>query len=69
VPKRSTIEADGRRVRSQGFYVAVRKKSEKEWKLLDGAGFRGNPEMLWTLLPELPRGVTIPAVEREVVEE
>jgi ketosteroid isomerase-like protein len=69
VPKRSTIEADGRRVRSQGFYVAVRKKTENEWKLLDGAGFRGNPEMLWTLLPELPRGVAIPAVEREVVEE
>jgi hypothetical protein len=69
VPKRNTIEVDGRTVRSRGFFVAVKKKAEKEWKLLDGAGFRGNPEMLWTLLPELPREVAIPAVEREVVGE
>lgn len=69
VPKRNTIEVDGRTVRSRGFFVAVKKKAGKEWKLLDGAGFRGNPEMLWTLLPELPREVAIPAVEREVVGE
>lgn len=66
VPKRNTIEFDGRTVRSQGFYVAARKKADKEWKLLDGAGFRDNPEMLWTLLPALPRGVEIPAVKREL---
>jgi hypothetical protein len=69
VPKRSTIEVDGRKVRSRGFYVAVRKAAENEWKLLDGAGFRGNPELLWTLLPKLPREVAIPAVERELIVE
>ncbi len=69
VPKRNTIEVDDRTVRSRGFFVAVKKKAGKEWKLLDGAGFRGNPEMLWTLLPELPRDVAIPAIEREVVGE
>jgi hypothetical protein len=69
VPKRNTIEFDGRKVRSQGFYVAVRKKADKEWKLLDGAGFRDNPEMLWTLLPALPQGVEIPPVKREIVAE
>jgi hypothetical protein len=69
VPKRNTIEVDGRKVRSQGFYVAVRKKSDSEWKFLDGAGMRNNPDMLWTLLPDLPRGVEIPPVKREVVPE
>jgi hypothetical protein len=68
VPKRNTIEFDGRTVRNQGFYVAVRKKPDKEWKLLDGAGFRNNPELLWTLLPALPRGVEIPTVKREVMD-
>jgi hypothetical protein len=69
VPKRNITEVDGRTVRSQGFYVAVRKKSGKEWKLIEGAGFRKNPELLWKLLPDLPRGVEIPVVKHEVVEE
>lgn len=69
VPKRNTIEVDGRKVRSQGFYVAVRKKSDRAWKFLDGAGLRNNPDMLWTLLPDLPRGVEIPPVKREVLTE
>ena len=69
VPKRNITEVDGRTVRSQGFYVAVRKKSGKEWKLIEGAGFRKNPELLWKLLPNLPRGVEIPVVKHEVAGE
>jgi hypothetical protein len=69
VPKRNIIEVDGRKIRSQGFYVAVKKKEDGAWRFLDGAGMRNNPEMLWTLLPDLPRGVEIPPVKREIVSE
>lgn len=69
VPKRNNIEVEDRTLRSVSFFVAVRKKSEKGWKLMDGSGFQRNPEMLWTLLPGLPREVAIPPVGREAVGE
>lgn len=69
VPKRNTVEVEGQTVRSVGFFVAIRKKAEKEWKLLDGAGLRRNPEMLWALLPELPRDVKLPENKNEVLGE
>jgi hypothetical protein len=69
VPKRNVIEVDGRKVRSQGFYVAVKNKTDGSWKFLDGAGMRNDPEMLWTLLPDVPRGIELPPVKREIVSE
>lgn len=69
VPKRNTVEVEGQTVLSVGFFVAIRKKEENEWKLLDGAGLRRNPEMLWTLLPELPRDVKLPENKTEMLGE
>lgn len=60
VPKRNKVQVESQPILSVGFFVAIRKKAEKDWKLLDGAGLRRNPEMLWTLLPELPKVVKIP---------
>lgn len=69
VPKRNTVEVEGQKILSVGFFVAIRKKAEKEWKLLDGAGLRRSPEMLRALLPELPGDVELPENRTELLGE
>ncbi|NJM92502.1 MAG: hypothetical protein HC861_07660 [Rhodospirillaceae bacterium] len=40
--------------------VAVRKPGTRDWKYFDGAGLRKQPEMLYQLVPELERGISLP---------
>lgn len=69
VPKRNTVEVEGQKVLSVGFFVAIRKKTEKEWTLLDGAGLRRSPEMLRALLPDLPGDLELPENRTEMLGE
>lgn len=60
VPRVSLMEVGGQKVRSAGFMVAIRQAGGTQWKFLDGAGIADNPGLLYTLLPKLERGITLP---------
>ncbi len=60
VPRVSIMEFGGNRGKSTGFMVAIRKVGGTDWKFLDGAGLAKNPGLIYTLLPKLERGITLP---------
>ncbi|MGE4190143.1 MAG: hypothetical protein AB7G12_09600 [Thermoanaerobaculia bacterium] len=66
VPRISTMEIEGTRAKSIGFMVAIRQRGTSAWKYLDGAGLRKHPDFLYTLLPELERGIEFPPNRIEV---
>lgn len=60
VPRISIMETQGKRTKSTGFMIAIRKRGESEWKYLDGSGLRRGSNLLYMLLPELERGIVLP---------
>jgi len=40
--------------------IVIRRLGSKEWKYLDGAGLRKNPNYLSVLLPKLEQGIELP---------
>jgi hypothetical protein len=69
VPRTSVIVAGGRKIRSVGFLVAIRPVDGEPWKFLDGAGLRRKPELLWKLLPDLPKDIELPPNTQALVSE
>lgn len=67
VPMISLLTVGDRHVRSVGFMLAIRAIGGNEWKYLDGAGLRDNPELLHTLLPALRSDVPLPPNRIEVL--
>ncbi len=65
VPRVSIMEGGGFRRKNTTFMVAIRKVGGSEWKFLDGSGFRKNADLIYTLLPELERGITFPPLAME----
>lgn len=59
LPKKTVMEVNGQKIQSNSFMIAA-KKEGKEWKYLDGAGLRKNPDMLWLFFPELPKDIKLP---------
>jgi hypothetical protein len=68
IPRTSIFSAEGKRIRSIGFLVAIRNTSSPEWLFLDGSGMRNNPALLKKLFPDLEDGVTFPENRKEVIE-
>lgn len=69
VPRISEIKMAGKKMRSIGFLIALRRVDQKEWLFLDGTGLRRNPGMLKLLLPDLPEDTPIPENRSEVIKE
>jgi hypothetical protein len=67
VPRISVMQIDGRKARSTGYMVAIRQIGGKEWKFLDGAGFRLKPQFLYDLFPTLEKGITLPPNKVEIL--
>jgi hypothetical protein len=67
VPRVSVIELQGKKVKSTTFMIAIRRVGSQEWKYLDGSGLRKNPELLYQLLPQLERGISLPLNMIEVL--
>jgi hypothetical protein len=65
VPRVSVMEIQGKQAKSTGFMIAIRKLGTDEWKYLDGAGLRKNPDLLYLLMPKLERGIELPPVSTE----
>lgn len=68
VPRTSTIQFNGMKVKTVGYMIAIRPKAGGDWKFLDGAGLKDNPDLLWQLLPALPKEIELPPNTAEVVE-
>ena len=68
VPKIAVMEMEGkRRGKQTGFMIAIRKLGSDEWKYLDGSGLRKDPDQIYTLLPELERGIELPPMAMELL--
>lgn len=69
IPRTSTLEVDGKKVRSIGFLIAIRSVKGGDWLFLDGSGLRKNPELLKKLLPDLPADTPLPENRVELIKE
>lgn len=61
MPRTSIMELNGRKARSTTFLSAIRRMGDTECKCLDGAGLRTHPDLLYRLLTELERGISLPS--------
>ena len=62
IPKQLTILMNGKALTGEkSFMLAVRSLDSQEWKYIDGAGLKKNPDMIYTLFPEFPRDINIAA--------
>lgn len=60
IPKQLTILMNGKAMTGdKSFMLAVRPLESQEWKYIDGAGLKKNPDMLYTLFSEIPRDKNI----------
>lgn len=60
VPKTSTIKMGDKRAKSSTFMIGARRKDQTEWKFMDGAGLRKNPQLLHSFFPDLPKDIALP---------
>ena len=66
VPKQLTLMINGKQQHgSESFMLAVRPLASKEWKYLDGSGFKKNPDMLYILFPDFPRDIQVSLLNSE----
>lgn len=69
IPKELTMNINGRKGRSVGYLVAIKdEKSGSQWLFLDSAGFQKKPELLWRLVPGLPKKLELPPNFTEVIQ-
>ena len=67
VPRTSTIQIQGKLIKSKAYWVAVRSVDASEWKFLDGAGIQNNNASLWQMFPELPKDIQLPEWKQEAI--
>jgi hypothetical protein len=60
VPRASIMKVGKEKIKTVGYMVAIRKINSKEWFYLDGAGFQDDKNLLWELLPLLPKTIELP---------
>jgi hypothetical protein len=60
VPRVMDLQLGEAKVRSTSFMIAIRRVGSKEWKFIDGAGLKRNPEVLQKLLPALDKAAVLP---------
>jgi hypothetical protein len=68
VPFVQIARAGDIRTRAESFFIAVRPAGQVDWKFIDAAGLRKNPEVLRQLFPGLPKEVVTPPNKVEIVK-
>jgi hypothetical protein len=64
IPKQLTILINGKpQLGEKSFMLAVRPLASNEWKYLDGAGLKKNPDMLYTLFPDFSHDIKVPLID------
>jgi hypothetical protein len=68
VPINTVMKLQGKKIKSVGFMIAVKKKGSKLWKYIDGAGVSKHKEALWVLLPWLKdQDIKLPSTSMEML--
>jgi hypothetical protein len=65
VPRIAMLEIQGKKARSTGVTIAVRRIGDTTWKLIDAAPLRQSQRGLQFLFPELPGDVELPPIAIE----
>lgn len=61
VPKEMMMSVKGVRGRSVGYLIAInRNENNSQWLFLDSAALQKKPELLWLLIPGLPKDIKLP---------
>ena len=60
VPEDSVLKAGERQVRIVSYSLAVRSKPAGPWTFIGGTGIHNQPQILWDLLPGLPKDFKLP---------
>lgn len=60
VPEDSVMKTGERKVRIVSYSLAVRSKPAGPWTFIGGTGIHNQPQVLWQLLPGLPRDFKLP---------
>lgn len=68
LPRTSLLDTNGKKVKSQGYWLAARTKGDTVWRFVDGAGIEANKDLLWMMFPDLPKDIHLPEWKQEVVE-
>ena len=68
VPFVQVARAGDIRIRVESFFIAVRPVGKADWKFIDAAGLRKQPEVLRQLFPGLPEKVVTPPNKVEIVK-
>jgi hypothetical protein len=69
VPKEVIMSIKGVRGRSVSYLVAInRNTANSPWLFLDSAGLQKKPELLWTLVPGLPKDIKLPPNHTELIQ-
>ena len=69
VPRTSTIQIQGKLIKSTAYWVAVRPADGSEWKFVDGAGIQNNHALLWQMFPELQKDIQFPEWKQEAIQQ
>jgi len=64
VPMSSVMTMQGQKIASSSFMIAA-KGEAGEWMYLDGSMAGANPEILYTLFPDLPKDIKLPEMKME----
>ncbi len=65
LPRSGTLSISGRRIKSTTYFICVHE--DGSWKFLDSATVHKQPELLWQLIPDLPKDLKLPPNSMEVL--
>lgn len=69
IPKEMMMSVKGVRGRSVGYLIAINNNAnDSPWLFLDSAGLQKKPELLWKLVPGLPKDIKLPPNFTELVQ-
>lgn len=65
LPRDSILKYGEKRVKSITYFICVHE--DGAWKFLDSATVHKKPELLWQLIPDLPKDIELPPYSMEVI--
>jgi hypothetical protein len=70
IVRKTLVREHDDRASFSGYLVAIRKTGGPgQWLFLDSDGFRNEPELIFRMLPALPKDATIPPISTQPVDQ
>lgn len=69
VPKEMIMNIKGVRARNVSYLIAIKRKTpDSQWLFLDSSALQKKPELLWQLVPGLPKDIKLPPNNTELLQ-